>query len=212
MCAFFKERFMSVKTDIHARVRQATAAVHERLHHHAGFAAAASGTISLSDYRMLLQRLWGFHHVFEAVLQDMDASHLSKSIDLNKRARAPLLELDLAAVGLDRASIEKLPTCEWLIKPKNEAEFMGALYVVEGSTLGGVHIARALKSLFVSDSGEGRRFFLGYGEEHGTLWRGFLSELEVTAQTEKNEADILHGANTTFQDFEKWMSDWKEPA
>jgi heme oxygenase len=203
---------VTVKTDIHAQLRKATAAVHERLHHHTGFAAAASGMISHSDYRMLLQRLWGFHQAFEAMLRNVDTSQLGKNINLDKRARAPLLESDLAATGMDYASVEKLPTCEWLTKPQNETEFMGALYVVEGSTLGGVHIARALKSLFPSESGEGRRFFIGYGEEHGLMWRAFLSQLEETARTEKDEADIIRGADTTFKDFEKWMRDWKQTA
>jgi len=201
---------VTVKTDIHAQLRQATAAVHERLHHHAGFAAAAAGTISLSDYRLLLERLWGFHHAFEAVLRNMDTQH-NTAIDLSKRARAPLLKSDLRTLGLDQSAIADLPQCDCLSKPKNEMEFMGALYVVEGSTLGGVHIARALTALFATESGDGRHFFLGYGEDHGIMWRTFLVQLENAAQTPSDEAHIIHGAETTFQDFEKWMSGWKQP-
>jgi heme oxygenase len=203
---------VTVKTDIHAQLRQATASVHVRLHHHDGFAAAASGTISLPDYRLLLERLWGFHHVFEGMLRDMNANERGSAINLEKRARAPLLELDLATLGVDHASIENLPKCDGLRKPKNEAEFMGSLYVVEGSTLGGVHIARALKPLFNTESDEGRRFFFGYGEEHGMMWRNFLNQLEERARTETDEADTIRGADQTFTDFEKWMSGWRRLA
>ena len=55
-------------TDVRARLRLITASAHERIAPpHSGFAAAAAGTISLSDYRLLLSRLFGFHKAFEIV-------------------------------------------------------------------------------------------------------------------------------------------------
>ena len=42
---------------------------HERMHRHRGLSAAAAGTIAMSDYRLLLARLYGFHRAFEAVME-----------------------------------------------------------------------------------------------------------------------------------------------
>ena len=86
---------------------------------------------------------------------------------------------------------------------------MGALYVVEGSTLGGIQLARALKAVVAADSGEGRSFFLGYGDRHGAMWRSFLKRLEDCASSEADDDAVIEGATRTFVDFESWMAGWK---
>jgi heme oxygenase len=128
------------------------------------------------------------------------------------RARAPMLAEDLLTLGLDVQAISRLPRCDHIFRPTDEASFMGALYVVEGSTLGGLHIARALSSLFGGSEGEGRRFFLGYGARHSVMWRGFLEQLDAFAGDEGNEAAAIEGAVKTFADFESWMGDWRRAA
>src|SRR5208283_4473121 len=52
------------------RLRRETAEIHERLHRHAGLAAAASGSIAADDYALLLARLFGFHCIYESVLAE----------------------------------------------------------------------------------------------------------------------------------------------
>jgi heme oxygenase len=196
------------KSDIHARLRKSTAAVHERLHQHEGFAAVAAGTIDLIDYQRLLSRLWGFHFPFETALGRVDREQDIR-VEFAARGRSRMLESDLVALGWDRASVVGLPQCESLRAPANAAEFMGALYVVEGSTLGGIQLARALKAVVGGDSGEGRSFFLGYGDRHGAMWRSFLKRLENCASSEADDDAVIEGANRTFADFESWMAGWK---
>jgi len=199
---------MKAGADMRGRLRAATAQVHERLHGHAGLGAAASGAMSRADYRLLLGRLWGFHKAFESVLEEA-ARSLALDIDMGARARAPMLEEDLHILGLGADEIARLPLCTHLFRPHDEAGFMGALYVVEGSTLGGIQIARALASLFDGDEGDGRRFFLGYGAQHSAMWRGFLARLEVCASDDSGETAAIEGAVETFADFERWMGGWR---
>ena len=208
---------MPAKSDIRARLRKSTAAVHERLHRHDGFAAAAVGTINLVDYQRLLARLWGFHHAFEIALGRVDRER-DVGVEFTSRGRSRLLESDLVALGWDGASVVRLPQCESLRAPASTAEFMGALYVVEGSTLmgalyvvegstlGGIQLARALEPLV--RSGEGRSFFLGYGDRHGAMWRSFLKRLEECASSEAAGDAVIEGAIRTFADFESWMAGW----
>jgi heme oxygenase len=196
------------KSDIRTRLRKSTAAVHERLHHHEGFAAVASGTIDLVDYQRLLSRLWGFHYPFETALGQVDREQ-EIGVEFASRGRSRMLESDLVALGWDRASVLRLPQCESLRAPANAAEFMGALYVVEGSTLGGIQLARALKAVVAADSGEGRSFFLGYGDRHGAMWRSFLKRLEDCGSSEAEDDAVVEGAIRTFVDFESWMEGWK---
>lgn len=195
--------------ELRHRLRAATAQIHERLHGHEGLGAAASGAIARADYRLLLARLWGFHKAFEGVLEDATRT-LGLAIDMKARARAPMLEADLATLGYSALQIAALPRCGAMFRPRNAPECLGALYVVEGSTLGGVHIARALSSLFDGEGGEGRKFFLGYGAAHGAMWRGFLDQLDVFSGDEAREAQAIEGAIRTFADFESWMDGWGE--
>ncbi len=125
---------------VRTRLRLVTASAHERMHAQTGFAAAAAGTISLSDYRLLLSRLYGFHRAFETVLTD------ARFVFGKDRARSHLIAADLESLALDASEISQLPLCRSLQAPANEAEQLGGLYVLEGSTLGGVHIARALQT------------------------------------------------------------------
>jgi heme oxygenase len=193
-------------SDIRARLRKSTAAVHERLHQHHGFAAAAAGTIDLVDYQRLLARLWGFHHAFEKALGQVDRER-DVGVEFTSRGRSRMLESDLMALGWDGAAVVRLPQCQSLRAPANSAEFMGALYVVEGSTLGGIQLARALEPLV--GSGEGRSFFLGYGDRHGAMWRAFLNRLEDCASSEAAADAVIEGAIGAFADFESWMAGWR---
>ena len=187
--------------DVRTRLRLVTASAHQRIHAHSGFAAAAAATISLSDYRLLLVRLFGFHRAFETV-------HMDSPFAFGEhRARSHLIAADLKSLGFDASAISRLPLCDTLQAPANEAEQLGDLYVMEGSTLGGVHIARALQTIVPGAGGRGRRFFLGYGARHGAMWRAFLERLEGLAASAVGDAE--RAAVKTFDEFERWMSGWK---
>jgi heme oxygenase len=194
----------NLTADIRTRLRLVTAAAHERMHSHSGFAAAAAGRISLSDYRLLLSRLFGFHRAFETVRAD------SRYDDgISERARSHLIAADLQSLGLDASAILRLPLCNSLQAPANAAEQLGGLYVLEGSTLGGVQIARALQSIVPGVDGRGRRFFLGYGARHGAMWRAFVERLEGLATEPSAICYAERAAVKTFDEFEHWMSGWK---
>ena len=197
---------MGQRSQIRERLRAATADAHERLHRHAGFAAAADGGIALPAYRRLLARLFGFHRPFEIAIGA--AARFAPGVDLEKRRRSPMLEADLAALGASRAEIAEAPLCDVIAAPASAGELLGALYVIEGSTLGGVHIARALAPACASLEGGGRAFFLGYGDSHGAMWRAFLDQLDAAATSDAEEARIVEGATSTFLAFERWMEDW----
>lgn len=199
---------MREKTSLRARLREVTEPAHERMHHHAGFAGAAAGNIALDDYRSLLARLLGFHRAFEAA-GDSAVRAGNFDLALAERARAPMLVEDLIDLGMDRDDVDALPLARNVGVPTSEAGWLGALYVIEGSTLGGVQIARALKALFDEEGPRGRRFFLGYGERHGAMWRSFLDRLEQLGERPGAADEAIEAAHETFAAFEAWMADWR---
>lgn len=193
----------ALQPDMRGRLRVATAEAHERMHGHPGFAAAASGEITPSAYRDLLTRLYGFQAPFEAAAERAPRE-LRDAIDMAARAKTTLIAADLAALGF-AGRLEDLPRCETLPEWGDEAEWLGALYVTEGSTLGGAQIAKALARSPHPETREARRFFLAYGEKRGQMWRSLLDRLETLADDEAADSRSRLAAATTFAAFEAWM-------
>ncbi len=199
---------MKVAADLRAHLRETTRDVHERMHTHPGFSAAASGKIAMSSYRDLLARLYGFHRAFERDF-DKAPAEMASSIALRSRARSSALALDLAELGLAE-SPAALPLCETVPRLETEPQWLGALYVLEGSTLGGATIARALQ--VAGFSGRQRHFFEAYGDRRGEMWRLFIARLETHAGDIDAAASAENTARSVFDAFEQWMANWRDAA
>lgn len=175
-------------------LRVATAGVHERLHHHIGFAAVQAGTIDQEAYTTLLSRLYGFYSPFEAAAQL--APH-----------RTRWLAIDLADLGVSPKVRDKLPRCTFpqFFSPDH---ILGARYVVEGSALGGRGMARQLDALLGAEGTAGRQFFSGHGAATGVVWRQYLALLSAVPGSALRRTAIIDGANATFATFEQWLTGW----
>lgn len=180
---------------IHQALRAATDAPHQRLHRHPGFAALHTGVITICEYRSLLGRLLGFHIPFEAAI----------GLD---RERSGLLTADLEALGVTASQRATLPLYPYLPRRVEPAQRMGARYVVEGSALGGLQLARSLDALLGREQMNGRRFFTGRGRATVAQWRVFLAQLEAIATDALAWDAIIDAAQETFCAFEEWMCDW----
>ena len=190
------------------RLRAATAITHERMHAHAGFGAAAAGTIEAADYRRLLVRLYGFHRPFEDAAR-LAADVFRINLDMSGRARSPLLLADLQAIGFDPNAAATLPLWRPSVRLVSKGSLLGALYVLEGSTLGGVQIARALKSRVGNGLEKALLFFVGRGERQGAMWRELLEELKSLRGDDENAMQAEDAAVATFKAFEEWMAGWR---
>ncbi len=125
---------------------------------------------------------------------------------LEGRGRRDLLRADLRAMGVAQPATEQ-PRVDWgqvLGFSGSEGEgfaaaFLGGLYVMEGSTLGGRFVARHVEAVLGLRRGEGNAYFEGYGDATGAMWR------EVTAcLSEVPEAlapVVVEAARRTFRAF-----------
>jgi heme oxygenase len=193
---------------LRARLAEATREAHERLHGHPGFAAAAAGRIGRADYADLLARLYGFHRPLEAGFSAAPSA-MAEAISLPLRRRAPALADSLAALGWE-GDPEALARCAMTTRPGDEPAWLGALYVTEGATLGGVEIGRAMARAGYKP-GE-RRFFEAYGDQRSALWRSLLARLESHAADASAAASAERAARAQFLAFESWMNGWRGAA
>jgi heme oxygenase len=179
--------------DARASLRDATHATHMRLHGLPQFRAIERGRLSRADYAALLGSLHAYHSAIAAAAEKGGLDTLSSSPE-----RRAMLAVDLAALGASPAAGGPV----WAASSR-EALY-GALYVAEGSALGGKVIARQLDYLF-GDSAAGRSFFRGDGAT-GPRWRAFLTRLERDCDDPATLTDLVAGAEASFALFERCIA------
>jgi heme oxygenase len=117
--------------------------------------------------------------------------------DLSERSRTATLESDLRHFGIAPESLLSNSDFNFEI-PGSVAEAVGAMYVMEGSTLGGRVILKNVQAR-LGDMTSGNLYFQGYGADTGKKWKLFLDELWAYASKNDQEA-IYKGACKTFSD------------
>jgi heme oxygenase len=178
-------------------LRAATREIHARLHLHAGFLSIQEGRIDRVAYRALLLRLYGFHLAFEA------AAGIAS-------VRSGWLADDLTVLNAGGTTLAEAARCKDLAPFDTPMRRLGALYVVEGSTLGGRQLARNLDPLLGATVSAGRRFFLGRGADTTKAWNALLARMTSSARTSAERKETVEAAVGTFAIFEQWLNGWRD--
>ncbi|GAB2964828.1 biliverdin-producing heme oxygenase [Hymenobacter coalescens] len=183
---------IATRSDILQQLRRGTHAQHAALEQNQFNQELSAGTVSAEATARFLGKLYGFLVPYEAEIR-RHAAEFEPAWELEQRYRASLIREDLP-------DAEALPLCPALPPLHTRAQLLGALYVMEGSTLGGQLITRQLAKAGIST----RRYFTGYGELTGLRWKAFCQLLAAEA-TEANEADIVAAAVLTFERLHAWI-------
>lgn len=81
----------------------------------------------------------------------------------------------------------------------------GALYVMEGSTLGGTIIAKRVREELDLQE-EGVKFFSGYKNDTGRRWKFFKDKLtEYSVSRPQEEDTVIASACDTFEKLSRWF-------
>lgn len=140
---------------------------------------------SLSDYVDYLSRQWLLHQAIESELKRWVAPEWVES----RLVKSGWLSQDLAQMGVS----PQQTAIAWT-KPLDRWEALGAMYVLEGATLGVRSVARSvLRGVAHSDA---NRFMEGYGDLTGAYWREFLGQLAEVPNTESGA--LARGAHAVF--------------
>lgn len=87
----------------------------------------------------------------------------------------------------------------------NKLHALGALYVMEGSTLGGLYISKMIAKQLNLQDGKSLSFFDGYGEQTENMWNAFKSTLNEQVVRSEDQAVVIQAANDTFTKFKSWI-------
>jgi heme oxygenase (biliverdin-IX-beta and delta-forming) len=158
---------------------------------------------SLHTYRNLLSRLLGYYEPLEVQLSDF-AWHLAE-VDFAARRKSAWLRLDLAFLGVSDAEQSELPRCVELPRLHSMAAALGAMYVLEGATLGGQVILRMIDKNLQLSAPRGAGFHGGYGPHNGSMWLSFKAAATRQLDSSARIDEAVHTARETFLTYETWL-------
>lgn len=187
------------------RLRAATRLAHEAVERELDWERRVE---SLDGYRDLLARLYGFHAVWEPAAAALLADHAF----FEPRRKAHLLAADLLCLGLRQSSIDALVLpCAPCVPMATRADALGAMYVLEGSSLGGQLIARRVSAVLGLGPQSGCSYYGAYGSAVGTMWRDFRARLLAASSPEADDA-MARTALCTFEHLRTWLAAEQEPS
>jgi heme oxygenase (biliverdin-IX-beta and delta-forming) len=151
--------------------------------------------VTVEDYRWFVQKMWGFHAALEPDLRRVLPA-ASWGCD-----KASLLADDARAL-VDGPTLQR-PTQMPDLQTMDQA--LGALYVVEGATLGSQvidqHLSRRLPDVMQKAS----RYLRCYGSQTRSAWARVCAALGAHAEGGGSPAAMVQSARDTFTALQTWL-------
>jgi heme oxygenase len=188
--------------DLSAHLRAATAALHARAELRLGLPDAIQDR---QDYCRLLARFLGLYAPLERSFHrfgDWEAL----DIVLAYRTHASGLSRDLSRLGTDP---DRVPRALPAMMPDLPTfpHALGALYVMEGATLGGRVILRAVEARLGRQIAGATCFLGGRGAQTGPMWQSFRAALDRFGHANPHlRAEVVIGADRMFQAILTWFA------
>lgn len=176
------------------KLRYSTAEIHRELD--SWLTPVIKSIDTKEKYSILLSAFYGYYApVMTMIDVEIDTRYLP---DFSQRRRP-----DIIIDDLDSINCVYLAPKPALILPDihNASHAFGALYVLEGSTLGGVFLSKLLAENMQISTDRGIRFFSGYGKASHTMWNTFIQHITRFANEKGDEEAILNAASDTFKYF-----------
>lgn len=170
-----------------ATLRAGTRAQHEALEASGWLDHAVADRDAYGDH---LLRVAAFVCDAERALAPFGAALASRGFAPAERRKSARLGEELSALGLDAPAVDRRADFPAL---PDLAAAVGCLYVLEGSTLGGMIIARVIRERLAWESA----FYGGYGRRTAEMWRAFGAAANACAPV-LHEKTLVAAAQATF--------------
>lgn len=155
-----------------------------------------SRTLTIEQYRNLTITNYLIHKQYENLIHAALSAATANQLDLAKREKTASLLADLKELDVDTNELEDKNATALLNDP-TEAYALGAMYVLEGATLGGSVIYKQLKLNQNFEDGFNFNYYTIYGKELISKWQNFLQVVNALPETDHQHA--INGANMMFE-------------
>lgn len=172
-----------------ARLKEETRELHERVEKKNLAGRIMDHSIDLDTYKLLLMQNYIAYSKTETEIQQFLPHY--------QGIKHQQLKHDLKQLGISEMPVSKNDIFEC----QSRAEALGAAYVVEGSALGGMVLARNISKCPGLES-VSRHFFFNGDKGNLQAWQAFKEELEGYTFTPDEEREAIEKARETFRFFE----------
>ncbi len=184
------------------QLRSGTRTEHESLDRHPSFAALMAGTLDLDGYRQLMLALHDLYRRFDGPLEDACRSHRVARYGFVYRPRTAILADDLEALGITGTPPDRMAAITWLPRIGSLETLAGALYVIEGSVLGGAMMCRATEAVAREAGLAGNGYWEWCRDAGAQRWAMTCRLLEAVAASGASTDAMIDAARTTFRAIE----------
>ena len=189
------------RPEILNKLKAATKHQHDYLESISHTKKIADNSLTMEEYRHILLSNYYFHETFEKAVDSILTDSQKAELNWEARKKTHLLRADLETIGTDPFLLREgvFPAL-----PMNTLEeVLGAMYVTEGSTLGGAVIVRHLRQNPNLASAREFKFYGCYGEQIGAMWGQYAMYVASHATTPQAEEIIVKAGVDTFEHFGK---------
>lgn len=192
---------------LRTRIKEATRPIHDLIDNHPASLTVLSPSVTLADYARFLGLTFGF-------LRPLEDSLVAFGLE-GFVPRSPAILEDLRRIGVTEESLASIPTARGVEPLASEGEAMGLAYVIEGSRMGGMVIAKHVGRHLELTGENGLSFFLPAHPHEILAWfRKFVARLDSFAKCSCEEREAMDGAFGAFRLVKFWLDNaprW-EPA
>jgi heme oxygenase len=198
--ASFTKQYADIDHCLLQRLREQTNNVHKKIEKNQLMMEVMSDSFSLTRYQQLLRSFFSFYQPVELKIKNLIFEH---QIEYFYQPKCPLLEQDLLHLNVHNCNEDRKQLSTSFLHDK--ASLLGVLYVIEGSTLGGILIRKTIaKYINVNFMAN---FFYPYGQATRTKWQRTCDFIASYAQKEQLDIQsICEAAIHTFNMINKTLA------
>ncbi|TVM19708.1 hypothetical protein DPQ33_00270 [Oceanidesulfovibrio indonesiensis] len=187
-----------------SRLRDSIQDLHDQAQDTAPLDAILSRSITQPEYTAVLGRLYGFTVPLETLL-DRSLRGFELNHPYSDLMRAPDLYKDLIYFGVTGNELRNMPQAR-LPSTLELPAALGMLYLMEGSRLGGIIIARNLEDCLGLGPDCGTAYFSSYGKDPHALKDDFDRQLVSWVAMTREDDAVINGARDGFAALIAWMN------
>lgn len=157
---------------------------------------------NVNDYIQLLRLMYGYYKPLQDKLEPFVAENNITNHFTVRNVEHIINDIRELQPGTNGV----IPLCDRTPEVSSHASSLGALYVTEGSTLGGRVITQMITKRLSISADRGFSFFNSYGEDTPVMWEKFKSIINHPRDAEE-QSEMMEAAIETFSTFKDWIED-----
>lgn len=186
---------------LRSRLKELTQPFHTSIENNPYAVKLANGSITHEEYNRFLHKMQAFVLPMEERFVGFEIEFEKIGVTLRERLRRYDLQNDIKALEMPKPGDIAAPDVP---KLDSFARALGALYVMEGSTMGGKIIASRINQGLLGENPP-MDYIYPYKENTMPMFQAMCKSIETFEHNGGNQEEAIIGACETYLKLEKWL-------